>query len=85
MTILWDFNPDAHHTYRYALGDSPEVMSHGPSILKAAENGAGHRMVVIGADIDIESACQLAERLRARACSRPPEPMRRMFMAGPPR
>ncbi|WEV76992.1 AAA family ATPase [Janibacter cremeus] len=64
MTILWDFDPEAHHTYRYALGESPEVMSHGPSILKAAENGVGHRMVVIGADIDIESACQLAERLR---------------------
>ncbi|MFX4287859.1 AAA family ATPase [Janibacter sp. G349] len=63
MTILWDLDPRAHATYAFALGDHVEVHAHGPRIVRALEEGR-HRLVVIGPDVPVDSACQLAEHLR---------------------
>ena len=64
MTILWDADPSALGSYRFALGNGVDVMAHGPRVAKAVEEGAHHHLVVIGPDVDVQSACELAEHLR---------------------
>lgn len=61
MTILWDLDPRAEETYRYALGaDVLQTYSAG-QISKALQEGTGHHLIVIGPDVDLEAACSLAE------------------------
>lgn len=64
MTILWDLDPHAQERYGFALGDRVDLHAHGPQVMRVLEEGSGHRLVVIGPDIPVDSACQLAERLR---------------------
>ena len=64
MTILWDIDPHAHESYRFALGDAVEVISHGPRIIRAVEENPAHHLVVIGPDTGVDAACELAEHLR---------------------
>lgn len=63
MTILWDLDPRSAETYAFALGDRVELHAHGPRVVRAIEEGH-HRLVVIGPDVPVDSACQLAEHLR---------------------
>ena len=64
MTILWDTDPSALETYSFALGESVDVMGHGPRVARAVEEGHAHQLVVIGPDISIDAACEVAEQLR---------------------
>lgn len=64
MTILWDLDPRAQETYAFALGDRVEPHTHGPRVMRALEEDPRHRLVVIGPDVPVDSACQLAEALR---------------------
>ncbi|WP_277453112.1 AAA family ATPase [Janibacter sp. DB-40] len=64
MTILWSLDPHVGETYRLALGGEAEVMTQAPRILKAVDESANHQLVVIAPDIGVDSACELAERLR---------------------
>ena len=64
MTILWDAGPEAVETYRYALGGEPVQLTSGPRVSRALEEDASHSLVVIGPDIDLDSACELADQER---------------------
>ncbi len=64
MTILWDAAPEAVETYRYALGGEPVQLTSGPRVSRALEEDASHTLVVIGPDIDLDSACELADQER---------------------
>ncbi len=64
MTILWDARPAAVDTYGFALGGAAEVIQAGPRESRLLEEDASHTLVVIGPDIPLASACELAERER---------------------
>ena len=64
MTILWDHDPAASETYRFALGGDVVQLQAGPRVSRALEDNAQHTLVVIGPDVPLEAACQLAERER---------------------
>ena len=66
MTILWDLDPAAADTYRFALGGEPTRLDAGPRVSRALEEDPSHTLVVIGADIPLEAACQLAEGVRVQ-------------------
>ncbi|WP_338748798.1 AAA family ATPase [Janibacter alittae] len=64
MTILWSLDPRVSETYRFALGGGVAVLTHAPHITKAVDESADQHLVVIGLDIGVDPACELAERLR---------------------
>src|SRR3954447_344690 len=64
MTILWDFDPAAVDTYRFALGGDAVLLNSAPRVSRALEEDRNQSLVVIGPDIDLDSACELAERER---------------------
>jgi len=60
VTILWDLDPRASNAYGFALGpDTVQIFAAG-QVGKALAEG-NHQLVVIGPDIDLESACSLAD------------------------
>ena len=61
MTILWDFDPAAVETYRFALGGDAIQLNSGPRVSRALEEDRAQSLVVIGPDIDLNAACELAE------------------------
>lgn len=61
MTILWDLDPRAAETYRFALGGDLLQISSGAQISRALLENATHGLIVIGPDIPLESACSVAE------------------------
>ncbi|EWT07635.1 chromosome partitioning protein [Intrasporangium chromatireducens Q5-1] len=63
MTILWDLDPTTTESYRFALGGSVEVLGHGHAVGRSIEEGGEH-LVVIGPDVALAAACELAEQLR---------------------
>ena len=64
MTILWDAGPDAGEAYRFALGGDFLHLMAGPRVSRALVDDPSHSLVVIGPDIDLGSACELAEQER---------------------
>lgn len=64
MTILWDYDPSAGDTYRFALGGDAVHLDSAPRVSRALEEDRNQSLVVIGPDIDLDSACELAERER---------------------
>ncbi|MGW5240236.1 AAA family ATPase [Monashia sp. NPDC004114] len=64
MTILWDYDPVATENYRFALGGDAIQMNSSARVSRALEDDPTQTLVVIGPDIDLESACELADRER---------------------
>lgn len=64
MTILWDLDPGASEAYRFALGGDVEQLQSGPRVSRALEEDLTHQLVVIGPDVPLEAACELAENER---------------------
>src|SRR6476659_1534576 len=64
MTILWVASPDAVDTYRFALGGEALHLTSGQRVSRALEEDPTHSLVVIGPDIDLSAACELAEQER---------------------
>ena len=67
MTILWDPDPAAGETYRFALGGQVRHLSTGPAVSRALADDRNETLVVIGADIPLDWACELADRERLEA------------------
>ena len=63
MTLLWELSPNAADTYRITLGDGIEHHTTGPRLSRALQEG-GHQLVLIGPDVPLNEACQLAQRER---------------------
>ncbi|GAA2018656.1 response regulator [Terrabacter terrae] len=64
MTILWDFDQSAVDTYRFALGGDALLINSAPRVSRALEEDPTQLLVVIGPDIDLDAACELADRER---------------------
>lgn len=63
MTVLWEPMSGAIDTFGIALGDDVTVVAHGAGIDREVGNG-GHHLVVIGPEVPVQSAYELAEQLR---------------------
>jgi pilus assembly protein CpaE len=66
MTILWDLDPQATEAYRFALGGDAVQIQSGPRVSRALQEDPRHALVVIGPDIDLDAACELAEHERVQ-------------------
>lgn len=64
MTVLWDFDPDAPQRYGFALGGDVRVVHSGAQVSRTLEEHPESTLVVIGPDVPIEAACELAEQER---------------------
>ena len=64
MTILWDAGAGGADSYRFALGGEALHLTSGARVSRALEEDPAHALVVIGPDIDLDSACNLAEEER---------------------
>lgn len=64
MTILWDHDPSSVDTYRFALGDDVLNLDSAPRVRRALDEDHVQSLVVIGPDVDLDSACELAEAQR---------------------
>jgi pilus assembly protein CpaE len=64
MTILWEYDPAAVDTYRFALGGDAIYLNSSARVSRALEDDPEQALVVIGPDIDLDSACELADRER---------------------
>ncbi len=61
MTILWDPDPSAVENYRYALGPDVELIQAGPRVSRVLGENPSHTLVVIGPEVDLDVACELAD------------------------
>lgn len=64
MTILWDQDPAAADAYRFALGNDIRQLQAGARVSRLLDEDPTQTLVVIGPDIPLEAACELAERER---------------------
>ena len=64
MTILWDTDPAALETYQRAVGDQVQLAESGQMVTRILAAERGELLVVVGPDIDTQTACDLAEQVR---------------------
>ncbi len=64
MTILWDLDPSGPERYAFALGSDVQVAESPASLGRFLSSGTAIDLVAVGPDIELASACDLAEMLR---------------------
>ena len=64
MNILWDADPSAMEKYRFALGESTQPFDSAAAVARAIHESRAIEQVVIGPEVPLESACELAEAAR---------------------
>jgi pilus assembly protein CpaE len=64
MNILWDADPTALERYRFALGGDTQVLESAAMVARVLHDNPGIEQVVIGADVPLEPAFELAEAAR---------------------
>ena len=64
MAILWDADPAAVETYRFAIGDEVRLVESGLLVTQTLASDGRELLVVVGPDIDLQGACDLATGLR---------------------
>lgn len=64
MNILWDPSPDALERYRFALGSDTQALDSAAMVARVLHDNLGVQQVVIGPDVPLEQACELAEAAR---------------------
>jgi pilus assembly protein CpaE len=64
MPILWDTDPAALGTYRFAVGDQVHQVETAQLVARALAAEEGEMLVVVGPDIDTQAACDLAADVR---------------------
>jgi pilus assembly protein CpaE len=64
MTILWDADPAAVERYRLALGGDVQRLEAPAMVGRVLQENPSVGLVVIGSDISLDLACDLAESLR---------------------
>ncbi|MFQ6172843.1 CpaE family protein [Oryzobacter sp. R7] len=64
MNILWDTDPDALEKYRYALGTDTQALESAAMVARVLHDNVGVQQVVIGPDVALDPACELAEAAR---------------------
>jgi pilus assembly protein CpaE len=64
MAILWDPDPAAVETYRFAIGDQVQLVETGQLLTRILTTDKHELLVVVGPDIDTQSACDFATQIR---------------------
>lgn len=64
MTILWDLDPTALERYAFALGANVRLAESPAALGRHLNEGTIDDLIVVGADIELSGACDLAEMLR---------------------
>lgn len=64
MNLLWDPDPSALERYRFALGADTQALETSGLVARAIHDNAQIEQIVIGADVPLPEACQLAEAVR---------------------
>lgn len=64
MNILWDADPEAVHKYRFALGNDTQSLDSAAMVARVLHDNLGVQQVIIGPDVPVEAACDLAESAR---------------------
>ena len=64
MNILWDTDPEALEKYRFALGTDTQALDSAAMVARVLHDNLGVQQVVIGPDVPLEPACELAEAAR---------------------
>jgi pilus assembly protein CpaE len=64
MTILWDGDPAAAETYRFAVSDRLEVVEVAQTVTRALATNPLELLVIVGPDVDLQAASSLAEQVR---------------------
>ncbi|SES43766.1 pilus assembly protein CpaE [Pedococcus cremeus] len=66
MTLLWDNDPAAAERFSYAVGGDITRQDSHAALIRSLEDSPGEHLVVIGPDIDMQSACDLSEAVRVQ-------------------
>jgi pilus assembly protein CpaE len=64
MTILWDSDPAAAETYQFAVSDRIEVAEVAQMVTRALVTNPSELLVIVGPDVDLRAASDLAEQVR---------------------
>jgi pilus assembly protein CpaE len=64
MTILWDSDPAAVETYRFAVGEHVDVVESAASVMRALGTDPGALLVIVGPEVDMAAASSLADQVR---------------------
>jgi pilus assembly protein CpaE len=64
MNILWDADPEAIEKYRFALGTDTQALESAAMVARVLHDNPGIEQVVIGPDVPLDPACELAEAAR---------------------
>ncbi len=64
MTIVWDGSHGAEDRYAYALGDQVHLVDGAAAAARAMQTLTAETLLLIGPDVDLQSACDLTESLR---------------------
>ncbi len=64
MTILWDSDPTAAETYRFAVSDVIQVVEVAQMVARALTASPSELLVIVGPDVDQQAAVALAEKVR---------------------
>src|SRR5215208_6047326 len=64
MTVLWDTDPTAVQRFRLALGGDIHLMESPAMVGRALQENPSLALVVIGPEVSLDLACDLAESVR---------------------
>ncbi len=64
MAILWDSDPAAAENYHFAVGDHIEAVEAPQSVMRALGANAAELLVIVGPEVDLQSASAVAEQVR---------------------
>ena len=64
MTLLWDNDAGAADRYNYAVGGDINRLDSSVALIRTLEDSPRENLVIIGPDVDMESACDLSESVR---------------------
>jgi len=64
MTILWDSDLAAAETYQFAVSDRIEVAEVAQMVTRALITNPSELLVIVGPDVDLRAASDLAEQIR---------------------
>ena len=64
MTLLWDNDAAAAERYNYAVGGDIQRLDSASALMRTLEDSARENLVIIGPDVDMQSACELSESVR---------------------
>jgi pilus assembly protein CpaE len=65
MTILWDSDPSAAETYRFAVSDHIQVVEVAQMVTRALTASPSELLVIVGPDVDQQAAVAMAEQVRS--------------------